>query len=510
MLKTLLIRFRREALIAGIALSCSTSAYSQFGFCPTTPPYGIVPCDFACIGSAMVTGSSQLSSAFASHVAQLNTISSQLSECVVKVNTLGLQTQSQLATSASTLGISITEMGQREVSAIDAIIIKVSDVAAKYVASSAKLTLELINSIISNTKAFLGLYTIKYQYETPSAVGIDMSSQFLAGLQRTDQRLLDLNNRTLVLTEYMKAYGDVLGTAGQNGSMIKEQNMHAEDLETALFANAAEYFSVPSFHPTNIQSYTTADLMLADLYSKNEFACIAWSAVLPNSSHPCTQIGIDDQVTPDEVRAKSEEAQVTLQEAIANSMDEATEQGFMAQLELSGKQCLDAIMGLNMEASLVDPTSAGYVAVFNQVRDFLIDQGCQILNTAIQDQVAATKQKILDVGNVIKEKSMGEIAIEVNSNDTQTIDLLLDQEADGERIGLYGLRFFGDVPEGSEEGQGQGQAQASTPGTQESEQNSGATEWSVPQESSSGGNSNPYDLPGGGWGISDETWETLL
>ena len=457
-----------------------------------------------------MTGSSQLSTAFANHVSQLATIASTLSDCVVKVNTMALKTNSQFATEASKLGLSITEMGQRKVSAIDAIIIKVSDVAAKYIATTSKLTLELVNSIISQSKAFLGLYTIRFQYETPSAVAVDLSTQFLNGLQKSDERLNSLDKSTKEMDAYIDKYAEVMNTAGQNGGMGKEQKLAFEALENGIFANAMEYFAVPSFHPTNIQSYTSADLLLADLYSKNEFACIAWSSVLPNSSHSCTSVALSDQKSPDEISDMAKHAQETLQEVISSSFDEASEQGFMSKLELAGKQCLDAIMGLNMEGSFVDPSNASYLVVFNQLRDYLIDQGCEFLNDAIQSKIAETKQKILDAGEVIKSKSMDQVVIEVNDNDTQTLDLLLDEEADGERVGLYGLRFFGDVPEDPANSEGAEIDNGSAPSTPEVSVDDikEAIEWKLPESTSN--DSDPYDLPGGGWGLSDETWNTLL
>ncbi|MFT2111977.1 hypothetical protein [Marinomonas sp. 2405UD68-3] len=431
-----------KALLFSAAIY-SSSSFAVIGLCPTPfGPIGIIPCDLACVGGAMTGGSTRLGAHYTRYVSDLSRIMSDLTQCIAQIHSLTAKTNSQLSTEAVSLGLVISNNNQREVSAVDAVTIKFSDAISKYSSFLTTMTLELKNLIKSQIKAFEKITRNQYRYETPSIIGIELVKQYSKGLNESDERQVNLSENTFSVIEKYKKYYEYVTSIGQASKVDRNVSNNTLEFEDIIYAQSAEYFAVPAFLPSNLSSLTTADLMLADVLAKSEFACNTWQSIDPSHSSACT-IG-EDPIDVDSLVNEATTSKEKFGTTLETSFDLAANTAFALDDKMHSQECLNGLIDMSIELNLIDPTNIGYFKAFEVIRDYVIKTGCAALTANMNKAVLDVRNKLNELSATLERETRGLVVLESSTNTTDSLALFGNIEADEKRKTAYRKTIFGE------------------------------------------------------------------
>ena len=103
-----------------------------------------------------------------------------------------------------------------------------------------------------------------------------------------------------------------------------------------------------------------------------------------------------------------------------SAFDAVSDTAFEPQEEMASSGCLDGLMGLNLNATIIDPRNLSLSTLSDEFLDKIMALGCAAIVEKMNEQISAVNDQLNEQLSVIGEMSGGLIEISSSTNTTGT------------------------------------------------------------------------------------------
>ncbi|MEL0638659.1 hypothetical protein V6259_18110 [Marinomonas sp. TI.3.20] len=399
-------------------LTSASHANAMIGLCPTpVGPIGLIPCDTACIGSAMISGSSSQSSTYAGIAASFGASSSTTLACAAETNAGSLSFRVKVAAIQAKLFAQLGIENTAEVSAADAITLTLSSSIALYTKWLGQKSLDLIN-FMTNTKAMLLKFEgdeISRKEMPNSEIAKSIQHSFYDAVNTSQDRMNKLGQETLEATLTVKKFNELY--ADPRGSLDKinsEYGKYKKRLVDVIYDVQSESFAPPFFAPDKTQLYSEPDLLMSALLLKDSLSCYQQQEGTPYGSYSCSMIA--GKIDVDAVTEKANEASIKVKKQTKESFNDTVDQTSKPEQKLASSSCLDGLMGIGIEANIIDIRSLFKMKILGAFKQKITSLACSAVVSKMNAKIANINSMINKSTSSISGLTGGLISVKSSTN----------------------------------------------------------------------------------------------
>jgi hypothetical protein len=405
--KMLLIR----SSLASLLMTMSLGTHAVIGLCPTPAgPIGIIPCDTACTGSSFINGAMNLNTNYLLYVQTLTRASSTVTQCTVSTSNIEAKTKAKLNSATSSLKTLLKLASAKEITQADGLILKFGSSASAATTTMKAIFLEFIKEIISKTDSFVSLVSLEYKNEVPSSLAPKIIGSYNGGLLETNNRLKAMHEDKIRLNLLEGEYTRVKESTGMAAKAATKLGDVRADKALSIFNVSAEYFNNPAFVPIHTALFSHADLKVATVLARNESNCWVGQGLTNLSHFSCSPHTVN--ISADDLDEMLKNAQDTQNNALTESFRNVADQTFVQKDNLAGAECLEGLMGMSFEASLVSLENLQKVELLKAFKDYVVKTGCAAMVDLMNSEISKINTMIKDKGAKMSEMTSGLVNIE--------------------------------------------------------------------------------------------------
>lgn len=396
------------------------SSVFAIGLCVTPyGVYGVIPCDTACIGSSMISGAANQASALAKDVSTYTQTTADVATCAANITASSTQFQLKVSTIQAKLTAELGIQSLAELGAADGLTLAMSSAMDLYTKWMESRALDAVNFITVMKNTLLKIHGQRLERnELPNTeIATSLSETYYTAINNTKERIGTLAENTLTTQLTIQQYEDLLeNPLGKSELVNSEYASYKEEALDVIYDIEAETFSPPLFNPVGLPIYSEADLLMSALLLRNTLSCFTQQGSTPYGNYSCSIISgkIDVDAVSETTNGKATVAKDSVNSAFTEAIDKTSE----PKEELASSSCLDGMMGLGIEASVIDISSLNKNILMTNLRDYIIGMACSYVVDQMNEQVSVLNDALNAQAGVINAISGGMISIESSTNTT--------------------------------------------------------------------------------------------